>query len=268
MNQLVSQIKSQHPGTPVYNLAVFNDAASFQAIPTQVASIEQSILAIVKANATVFKDGYHLLCHSQGGLICRSLTHTMDTHNVDTLISLAGPQLGVYDEGFFKIGGFFPVPFSGKVVDEVYKLAYTTATQATLSIANMWNDPNHQSEFFNSNVYLPFINNLVDHADAKRYKANFLRLKKAVFISGDQGAGKTYDGGIGPWNSGIFGFVGTDGKTLIPMEKQDFYINDTFGLRTLDEQGKLILLAPSKVSHTDWVLNKNTINQYAIPYLS
>lgn len=41
-----------------------------------------------------------ILGHSQGGLLMRVMTQVIDNHNVDTLVSMAGVQNGVYGAGF------------------------------------------------------------------------------------------------------------------------------------------------------------------------
>ena len=60
------------------------------------------------------------------GLICRCLCESMDNHNVDTLIAMAGPQNGVWDSAFFdkSQGGEFPLPpaWRNLTSDEVYLL--------------------------------------------------------------------------------------------------------------------------------------------------
>ena len=48
------------------------------------------------------------------------------------------------------------------------------------------------------------------------------------------------DSVIVPRESSWFGFYDYDGKTIIPLEESDFYINDNIGLRQLMEEGKVI----------------------------
>ena len=49
-----------------------------------------------------------------------------------------------------------------------------------------------------------------------------------------------HDSVIVPRESSWFGFYDYDGKTIIPLEESDFYINDNIGLRQLMEEGKVI----------------------------
>lgn len=41
-----------------------------------------------------------LIGHSQGGLLMRVMTQVIDNHNIDTLVSMAGVQNGIYGAGF------------------------------------------------------------------------------------------------------------------------------------------------------------------------
>ena len=100
---------------------------------SQVEHIASSINDIVSASPDEFKDGYHLVCHSQGALICRCLTEYIGTHQIDTLVSMAGPQMGVYDEAFFS---FFPDSIGKLTLEEIYHVAYTSVFQDTLSVVS------------------------------------------------------------------------------------------------------------------------------------
>jgi len=143
----------------------------------------------------------------------------MDDHKIHTLVSLAGPQLGVWGKDFFN-GIRIPI-FENLTRDQIYRLAYLPEAQATLSVANMWNDPAHFSLYEEKNTFLPYING--EKEDAQRLKANFLKLQKAVFLVGsfnDTG----YDGGIEPWQSGVWGYVDGSGKE-VQMEHLSIFVN-------------------------------------------
>ena len=62
-------------------------------------------------------------------------------------------------------------------------------------------------------------------------------------------------------------FYDTDGKTIIPMEKQPYYIHDTFGLRTLDKTKRLTLRNVPGLCHVDWIQNEKIIANYVLPCL-
>ena len=65
----------------------------------------------------------------------------------------------------------------------------------------------------------------------------------------------------------MFGFYDSDGETIVPMEKQEYYLKDTFGLRTLDDSDRLTLKnVPGKV-HVDWLFDSDLIEEYVLPCL-
>ena len=89
------------------------------------------------------------------------------------------------------------------------------------------------------------------------------RLEKAVFCVG---SGPSYDGGIEPWQTGAWGQWDAGQKTMLNMTQQDFYINDTFGLKTLDESGRLITTIVPGASHSDWTGNEDLIKKWVLPH--
>ena len=52
------------------------------------------------------------------------------------------------------------------------------------------------------------------------------------------------------------------------MADQAFYGNDTFGLRTLDESGRLNLTVVPNATHGDWTGNAAIIAAYVLPHLT
>ena len=80
--------------------------------------------------------------------------------------------------------------------------------------------------------------------------------------------GSPNDGTIVPWNSSLFSFWAKDAKTFVDMKEQDIYINDTFGLRTLDEAGKLSLTAVDGIEHAQWLHNRTNFELHVLPFLT
>ena len=110
--------------------------------------------------------------------------------------------------------------------------------------------------------FLPFINNEVAGSVNATYKANFVRLKQAHFF------GSPVDQEILPWQSALFGFWDADGKTMVNMTATANYQNDTFGLRTLHESGRLHLHVVDDVCHTCWVHDEAVVAKYVLPLLT
>ena len=235
-----------------------NDASFLTPLKKQVAGVADAIRALVAANATLYGDGYHLVCKSQGGLICRCVLEAMADHAVDTFVSLAGPQMGVYGTDFFNS---IKVPLlENATADTMWRIAYTTLGQDLISDANMWRDPKHLPQYYEYDKFLP---GYTDNATAAM-KANFVRLKSAVFCVG---SGDPYDGGIEPYQTAIFGFVDATGA-ITPMEQQPVYQSDTFGLQTLDESGRLNLTVVPGARHADWTGNEDLITTWVLPHLN
>ena len=120
--------------------------------------------------------------------------------------------------------------------DLMYLVAYNFLGQK-ISVANIWRDPYHLSEFYRGNEFLPRYTSNATPA----MKANFIRLKQAVFCVG---SGKPYDGGIEPWQTGAWGSYDSSGY-MVNMTNQSFYVADTFGLKTLDTTSIIAALVKS-----------------------
>lgn len=56
-------------------------------------------------------------------------------------------------------------------------------------------------------------------------------------------------------------------ETVVEMENQMFYKNDSFGLRTLASEGKLETITLSGFDHYDWHLNLTYLEDYILPHL-
>ena len=259
MDTLVSLIEARGRGAVATSLPLYEKSESFLTpLGEQVQGLAGHIRSMVAANATLYADGYHLVCKSQGGLICRCVIESMADHAVDTFVSLAGPQMGVYGQDFFDS---IKVPLlENATARTMWRIAYTRLGQATISDANMWHDPNHEGAYYEYDTFLP---GYTDNASAAM-KANFVRLRKAVFCVG---SGSAYDGGIEPFQSGAWGFVDAAGA-VVPMSAQPMYKEDTFGLRTLDESGRLNLTVVPGVRHGDWTGNRDVIRTWVLPHLS
>ena len=262
MQTIQTLVETLHPGTVITSLHLFEGkVASLVPLKAQVHGVIERIRTIVGANATLYRDGWHMVCKSQGGLTCRCVLEEMDDHRVSTFVSLAGPQMGVYGNDFFK---FFPPFMQNLTAEEVYRVAYTPLIQDTVSVANIWRDPNHACQLLAGNDFLPMYNGLRTPASTlARYKHNFIRLKLAVFCVG---SGPEYDGGIEPWQSAAWAYPNGNGK-FVPMEQQAEYAKDLFGLQTLDKSGRLNITVVPGATHSDWTSSTDLIKAYVLPHL-
>ncbi|XP_062904014.1 lysosomal thioesterase PPT2-A-like [Mobula hypostoma] len=248
---LQAYINQSHPGTNVTIIDLFDRTQSLKSLWSQVEGFKQAISPIMQNAA----NGVHMICYSQGGLICRGILSTMPDHNVHTLISLSAPLLGQYgDTDYLK--WFFPK----YVKTNLYHFCYTQLGQC-FSICNYWNDPHHHDMYLNFSNYLAVLNNETQNPNATVWKKNFLRLKQLVLIGGPD------DGVITPWQSSHFGFY-NENETVVEMKNQLIYLRDTFGLKTLDMRGAIATFEVHNVHHTDWHSNRTVFDQCIAKWLT
>ncbi|XP_078073412.1 lysosomal thioesterase PPT2-A-like isoform X1 [Mustelus asterias] len=244
-------INETHPGTNVTVIDLFDHTQSLKSLWSQVDGFKEAIYPIMQNAA----DGVHMICYSQGGLVCRGILSILPDHNVDTLISLSSPQLGQYgDTNYLK--WLFP----HYVKSNLYHFCYTQLGQC-VSICNYWNDPHHHNLYLNTSDYLAILNNERENPNATEWKKNFLRIKRLVLIGGPD------DGVITPWQSSHFGFY-NENETVVDMKQQMVYIKDTFGLKSLDARGAINTFVVNNVHHTKWHSNRTVFDNCIIKWLT
>ncbi|KAJ8290154.1 hypothetical protein GJAV_G00009350 [Gymnothorax javanicus] len=197
-------INKSHPGTNVTVIDLFNYRFSLKPMWEQVQGFKQAVLPILQ-NAV---DGVHLICFSQGGLVCRGIVSTLPDHNIHSFISLSSPQGGQYgDTDYLK--HIFP-KFLKK---HVYQFCYHYLGR-NVSICNYWKDPHHMDKYVKGNDFLAVLNNERLNPSAADWKKNFLNIKKLVLIGGPD------DGVITPWQSSYFGFY-DENEDIVEMKDQN-----------------------------------------------
>ncbi|XP_041843900.1 lysosomal thioesterase PPT2-A-like isoform X1 [Melanotaenia boesemani] len=182
---LTGFITKVHPETEVMTISQYDYKASVTTMWQQVKAFRNDIEKIMLK----YPDGVHLLCFSQGGLICRGVLSTMPHHNVHTFIALSSPLAGQYGETSY-LKRIFP----DSVKKEVHVICYNKVGQI-MSICNYWNDPHYRSSYLRKNNFLPVLNGENPPSKMSAWRENFLRIKKLVLIGGPD------DGVITPWQS-------------------------------------------------------------------
>lgn len=245
-------LNQYHPGTNLSVIDKFQYLKSFAPLWKQVGDVRDLMAKIMSEHP----EGVHLVCFSQGGLICRGVLETMPTHNVINFISLSSPQGGQYGTTNY-LAPILPHHWT----KDYYKLFYTKQGQKW-SIANYWNDPHEEKLFFKWSNYLAVINNqsTTNNTFKPEFRENFLRLKNLVLVGGPD------DGVITPWESSHFG-VFNDQEKVVEMREQQLYKEDWFGLRTLDARRSLYFYNFSGVKHTDWHRNPLVFLKCIEPWL-
>jgi len=195
MQLIKTLLNSTHPGTIATSLPLYQGKpGSFDVdLNKQVEGVIAAIRKLVSDDPKAYANGYHLVCKSQGALTCRCVIESMNDHLVDTFVSLAGPQAGVFGTDFFKALKKYGLPnwlIKGGV-NLLWLAAYNVLGQK-ISVANIWRDPHHLASYLKGNEFLPKFTSQATAA----MKANFVRVNKTVFCVG---SGPSYDGGIEPW---------------------------------------------------------------------
>lgn len=96
----------------------------------------------------------------------------------------------------------------------------------------MLRDHTRLADYRSESIFLPELNNEVPHELAEQQRERFQGLNHVTLVK------FLWDPTIYPIESEWFGEINEEGR-IIPMEETDIYINNRFGLRHLDEQGRI-----------------------------
>lgn len=129
------------------------------------------------SNDAKLAGGFHAIGFSQGGLFVRALVQTCPGAKVINLISIGGPQQGIF--------GLPQCLGDVGICEEVRKLldigAYTPLVQNRLVQAQYWHDPVRVSAYQKDNVFLPGINN-EGVLKNTTYKDRLVKIHKMVLV--------------------------------------------------------------------------------------
>lgn len=273
-------------------LAFCQNKCSDKALYLQVQDAITAITGIVSSDASTYKNGYVFMGISQGALIARAVIEQWDAHNVKSLISLAGPQNGLFygpqssdylalmvltqygptvvDATIFDFSKFTQADFNGKIQRAAADAVLFPYMQNQLSLVDVLRPPVAKA-WVATDPFLAKINNLdvcdckdgLCRQDQQRRRANFLKLCTAHFFGSPQ------DDFISPWQSAILGRyaevrTAAQLETLftqlhvLDIKDTDEYKQDSYGLQALAKRGGLHLHAVPNVGHSCWVRDYTT----------
>jgi len=152
MRQWIAQA---HPGTVTVAVDLFEGLSSLTPLDVQLPKLTAWLKNLTATDAA-WSNGYHVIGHSQGGLLMRALIENSDFHNVHQFITLAGAVNGVFGEPAWVLQ-----QFGNLTLEALTDLLYTPALQRTLSLANFWKDAADPSFYLKSVQFLPTLNNEV-----------------------------------------------------------------------------------------------------------
>ncbi|KAG7398636.1 holo-[acyl-carrier-protein] synthase [Phytophthora boehmeriae] len=248
---------------------------------------------IIANNSELYQDGYIFIGHSQGGSIAKFVIEEMDDHNVKTFISLAGSSNGRFygpQQEDVKPLSWYWSTFAAQIPSYVLNastyadnsstwngvfqrdlmeavLAYPEL-QSTIPQFNQLRSP-YEEPWIEVNTAFPRYNNLLNCStmgedeeacvtNQTRYKNNFMRVENVhLFVSPN-------DSLQAPYQTGIYGSYSTvDSYDAIENEFQSLkvldmtetreYLEDTYGLKTMNENGQLHRHSVPDVSHNCWI---------------
>jgi palmitoyl-protein thioesterase len=254
MSTLKGYIEEALPGTYVHALSVGNGKhSSLHSMEWQGDTLALEIMKDPK-----LANGFHMIAHSQGTLVARYYIENYNNPQVKTFISLAGPARGV-----FGTPGTYDNTF--RILNHWENLAryllYWSFIQHHVGFAGYWNDSAHHDKYLKKCLFLPILNNEVDHPLASFYKNNICKLENFVLVA------SAADVVIEPLESCHFGFYKNGSKELVEsVYEWDIYKEDKLGLKALDDSGRLHLLWDSS-SHCDMPESKECFERIILPFL-
>ena len=113
-------------------------------------------------------------------------------------------------------------------------LCYNSLVQGILFQADYFRDPNKiKSVNYLKHSQLASWNNEIPGSENATYKQNFVSVNKYVMVKADK------DTMVFPNEGEHWGHFKDGTYDAIPMNETGWYVNDTFGLKTVDTQGKI-----------------------------
>lgn len=185
------------------------------------------------ANDKELENGYNAIGFSQGGQFLRAVAQRCPHPPMKNLISLGGQHQGVF-------GLPYCPSLSRKSCDYIRKLlnhaVYESWVQKELVQATYWHDPYNEELYKNKSTFLSDINNEVSKKE--EYSNNLQQLERFVMVK------FLNDTIVQPKESQWFEFYapGQD-VAIVPLRESKIYVEDRIGLKQLDLNGKLVLLA-------------------------
>mmetsp|Transcript_83059 Transcript_83059/g.240348 ORF Transcript_83059/g.240348 Transcript_83059/m.240348 type:complete len:362 (-) Transcript_83059:131-1216(-) len=188
---------------------------------------------VIRSDAKL-SGGFNAIGFSQGNLIIRGYIHRYNSPPVRSFVSMHGVMMGV--AGIPRCPLHFPgIGLLCKTVDRLASLGiYTSLVQRRLAQANYFRDPKRLDTYRKDGLFLPDINNEVHGMRNTTYADNFRSLERLVLVMAKD------DTMVHPKQSEHFGYF-RDGSMsdLVDMHGAPWYVEDWFGLRTLDEQKRI-----------------------------
>ncbi|GMT10317.1 hypothetical protein PFISCL1PPCAC_1614 [Pristionchus fissidentatus] len=232
MGAIKKHLEEKIPGVYVHSLRLGNNFAtdtkqSFFANMNELVAIV--CLHIMKDPE--LQNGYNAIGFSQGALFLRALAQRCAKPKMNNLISIGGPQNGIFGLPYCLGDNFF----CNSVRWLLEQGAYEGPVQRRVVQAQYWHDPNVEETYLHKSIFLADINNekTVNH----KYKENLIQLKNFVLVKFDG------DHMVVPKESEWFGYYApNDQSTILAFNETRLYKEDLIGLKTLHDSSRLHFL--------------------------
>ena len=188
-------------------------------------------------NDTGLAGGFNCVGFSQGNSVCRGYVQRYNDPPVRNVLSVHGTVVGVAAFPHCDPTGLMG-PVCRLVASLAGDAAYTSLTQGLLFQIDYYRDPLRvTSDAYKAHSELAAWNNEGNVVN-ETYKRNFVSVDKWVMIKASK------DTMIHP-NEGEHWGAFADGslKKVLPMRETPWYVEDLFGLKTVDERGGIFFNA-------------------------
>lgn len=255
---------------------------------------------VIASAPDLFEDGYIFIAHSNGGSIAKFVIEEMDDHKVKTFVSLAGSSNGRFygpQEGDDISLAAFMTSFALQIPSYVFNMSeYSTNTtkwrgefqrdlmeavlsypelQHNVTIFNQLRSP-YEEPWIKVNRAFPIYHNLIDCneqgdsaaeclVNQTRYKENFQRVENVHLFSSPN------DYTQAPYQTGLYGSYSTvdsydaivddfESLKVLDMTETREYLEDTYGLKTMNENGQIHRYLVPEVLHVCWAVDYTLYN--------
>ncbi|GMR58459.1 hypothetical protein PMAYCL1PPCAC_28654 [Pristionchus mayeri] len=229
MGAIQKHLEEKIPGVHVHSLRL-GDSFVSDTKKSFFANMNQLVaLACNHINADPeLSNGYNAIGFSQGGLFLRALAQRCAKPQMNNLISIGGPQMGIFGLPYC-IGDNF---ICNSVRWLLEQGAYESPVQKRVVQAQYWHDSNAEEEYRKKSIFLADINS--ENSINEKYKENFTRLKNLVLVKFES------DHMVVPKESEWFGYYApNDVSTIFSFNETRLYKEDRIGLKTLHDSDRL-----------------------------
>jgi len=235
MGYIKGMIQAQLPGVYVYSVEIGGSVEADQLegfisnANDQVDFVCQTIMADPQ-----LANGFNAIGFSQGSQLLRAVAERCTGIKMYNLITMGGQHMGVAD-----LPGCLDVSeFICRLVEDMVELgAYVEFVQEHLIQAQYFKDPMEYDTYLEVNRFIADINNEQTTQNAT-YKQNLLTLNQLVLVKW------LNDTVVVPRDSEWFGYFPIGSlDSILQMQQQPIYQQDWIGLKTLDQSGRLQLIA-------------------------